>query len=52
MMIPRTIRRLCSARRGFLYLSEDRDADLLKTMATMAKRAEGKGKLVKRPRPI
>ena len=47
MMIPMSIRRLCSARRGLLYMSEDRDADLFKTMVMMAKRAETKGKLAK-----
>ena len=36
------------ARRGFLYMSEHGDADILKMMATMAKRAESKGKLAKR----
>jgi hypothetical protein len=28
------------ARRGFLYMSHERDADLLKTMAIIANRAE------------
>lgn len=36
------IRRTCSAHHGFLYMSEDRDSDLLKTMAVMANRAEKK----------
>jgi hypothetical protein len=45
MMIPKPIRRICSARRGFLYMSEDRDADLLNTMAMMAKSVETRGKL-------
>jgi hypothetical protein len=48
MQIPEPTRRICSARRGFLFMSEERDADLLKTMAIMAimaKWAEGKGKL-------
>lgn len=52
MMIPKPLRRICSARRGFLYMSEDRDADMLKTMAIMAKRAESKGKLAKEPQPV
>jgi hypothetical protein len=52
MQIPKPTRRICSARHGFLYMSEDRDADLLKTMAVMAKRAEGKGKLAKEPQPV
>jgi hypothetical protein len=47
MMIPKPIRRICSARYAFLYMSEDRDSDLLKTMAVMATRAEKKGKLRK-----
>jgi hypothetical protein len=47
MMIPKGIRRICTARRRFLYMSEDRDSDLLKTMARMAKRVESKGKLKK-----
>jgi hypothetical protein len=29
MMTPKPIRRSCSARRGFLYMSEERDADML-----------------------
>jgi hypothetical protein len=33
-------------------MSEDRDADLLKTMAVMAKRAERKGNLAKEPQPV
>ena len=45
MMIPKPIRRICSARHGFLYMSENRDSDLLKTMAVMANRAEKRGKL-------
>lgn len=45
MMIDKPIRRICSARRGFLYMSEQRDADLLKTMAIMANRVEKRGKL-------
>jgi hypothetical protein len=40
MMIPKPIRLICSARHGFLYTREDRDSDLLKTMAVMANRAE------------
>jgi hypothetical protein len=51
MMIDKPIRRICSARRGFLYMSEQRDADLLKTMAIMANRAEKRGKLAK-PQPV
>ena len=51
MMIPKPIRRICSARRGFRYMSEDRDAQL-KTMAVMAKRAERKGNLAKEPQPV
>lgn len=50
--IPEPIRHLCTARQGFLYMSEGRDADLLKTMAVMAKRVERKGKLAKAPRPV
>lgn len=42
MMIPKPIRRICSARHGFLYMSQDRDSDLLKTMGVMATRAERK----------
>ena len=49
MMIPKPIRRICSARYGFLYMSEDRDADLLKTMAVLATQTEKKGKLRKVP---
>jgi len=41
-----------SARHGFLYMSEDRDSDLLKTMAVMANRAEKKGKLRKEPQAV
>ena len=52
MMIPTPIRRICSARHGFLYMSEDRDSDLLKTMAVMATRAERKGKLRKEPQAV
>ena len=50
MMIPKPIRRICSARRGFLYMSAD--GDMLKAMAIMAKRAEGKGKLAKERQPV
>lgn len=45
MMIPKPIRHICSGRHGFLYMSGDRDSDLLRTMAVMATRAEKKGKL-------
>ena len=31
MMIPKPIRRICSARHGFVCMSQDRDSDLLKT---------------------
>ena len=51
-MIPRPISRICSARHGFLYMSEDRDSHLLKTMAVMASRAEKKGKLRKAPQAV
>ena len=47
MMIPKSIRRICSARYGFLYMSEERDSDLLKTMATMTTRVEKRGRLRK-----
>jgi len=40
-----------SARRGFLYMSEQRDLDLLKTMAIMANRAEKRGRLAE-PQPV
>ena len=49
-MIPKPLRRICSARRGFLFMSEVVDAAMLKTMATMTKRAQNKGKLAKEPR--
>ena len=52
MMIPKPQRRICSARQGFLYMTEDGDAARLKMMAVMAKRAERKGKLAKEPRPV
>jgi hypothetical protein len=52
MMIPKPIRRICSGRHGFLYTSEDRDSDLLKTMAVMATHAEKKGKLRKEPQAV
>lgn len=52
MMIPKRIRRICSARQGFLYMSEEHDADLVRTMAVMANSAEGKGKLAKKPQPV
>jgi hypothetical protein len=52
MMIPKPTRRICSARHGFLYMSEDRDSELLKTMAVMANRAEKKGKLRKEPQAV
>jgi hypothetical protein len=52
MMIPKPIRRICSARHGFLYMSQDRDSDLLKTMGVMATRAERKGKLRKEPQAV
>ena len=45
MMIPKPLRRLCSARSGFLYMSESTDADTLKMTAFLANRAERKGKL-------
>lgn len=48
MMIDKPIRRICSARHGFLYMSEQRDDDLLTTMAIVAKRAEKKGRLAER----
>jgi hypothetical protein len=51
MMIAKPIRRICSARRGFLYMSEQRDLDLLKTMAIMAHRAETRGRLAE-PEPV
>jgi len=38
--LAKPIRRICSARHGFLYMSQDRDSDLLKTMGVMATRAE------------
>ena len=50
--IPKPIRRICSARHGFLYTSDDRDSDLLKTMAVMANRAEKKGKLRKESQAV
>lgn len=45
MMIDKPIRRICSARRGFLYMSEQRNADVRETMAIMPNRAEKRGKL-------
>jgi hypothetical protein len=47
MMISKPIWPICSARHGFLYMSEDRDSDLLKTMAVMATHAKKRGKLRK-----
>jgi hypothetical protein len=47
MMTPKSIRRMCTVRRGFLYMSEERDADLLRTMAVMVNRSERRGKLAK-----
>ncbi len=43
---------ICSARHGILYMSEDRDSDLLRTMAVMATRAEKKGKVRKEPQSV
>ena len=42
--IPKTLRGTCSARSGFLYMSEAIDADTLEMTAFMVNRAESKGK--------
>jgi hypothetical protein len=52
MSIPQGIRRICTARYGFLYMSEDRDKDLLRTMAKMSQSVEAKGKLAKQPQTV
>ena len=49
MMIPKPLRRICSARSGILYMSESIDADTLEMTATMVNRAESKGKLAGSP---
>ena len=51
-MIRKSFRRICGARHGFLYMSGDRDSDLLKTMAVMATRAEKRDKLRKEPHAV
>ena len=43
--IRELLRRLCTARSGYLYMNKGGDDGLLKTMKTMVNRAEGKGKL-------
>jgi hypothetical protein len=52
MMIPKVIRRICTARYGFLYMSEDRDDDLLRTMAKLSQSVEGKGTLAKQRQTV
>ena len=47
MRIPKTLRRTCSARSGFLYMSESTDADMLEMTALMVNRAESKGKFAR-----
>ena len=52
MQIPAPQRRICSAREGFLYMTEEGDAAKLETMARMAQRSERKGTLGKKSRPV
>ena len=49
MRIPKTLRGSCSARLGFLYMSESTDANTLEMTALMANRAVSKGKLAWSP---
>jgi hypothetical protein len=51
-MIRKSFMRICAARHGFLYMSEDRDSDLLKTIAVMATRAEKRDKLRRNRRAV
>ena len=48
-LIPPGQRRICSARQGFIYMTEGGDAQKLKTMAVMSKRATRRGKLRQEP---